>query len=304
MKNPLIRFLSTLLATGLLSGCPDSPVSTKFSGHQSHPLEFLPALKGDYFRLDSVIIERPYHIYTRLPEDYDPNGKQLYPVIYLLDGDSLFPILATNHLFMHYDDYAPEAIIVGIAYGSFKPDTNRRSYDFSLPDSNGNPERGGAAQFLSFLEQELLPVIESRYPADPQQRILFGQSRGGHFVLYSAFTKPDLFKGLIASNPTFLPQRKFFKGTPAPATRSDLILAVTSGSKDIPSLRKDALTWHDHWISQKNNPWRIAFKTISAGTHAANSTDSYRFGINEIFKQEISLSRREAEQNAVSADDH
>ncbi|WP_444941001.1 alpha/beta hydrolase [Microbulbifer sp. ZKSA004] len=304
MKKPLIRFLSTLLAAGLLSGCPANHQSNSSPESHSQPLEFLPALKGDYFKLDSAIIGRPYHIYTRLPEGYNPNEDTTYPVIYLLDGDSLFPILATNHLFMHYDDYAPEAIIVGIAYGSFKPEINHRSFDFSLPGDSDTLKYGGAPQFLNFLEQELLPAVESRYAVDPQQRVLFGQSRGGYFVLYTAFSKPDLFKGLIASNATFLPQQEFFYREPVQATREDLTLVVTSGSKDMPNLRKDALSWHKHWKEQETTPWRIAFTTIPGGTHAANSTDSYRFGIHEIFAEEIEISRMKAENNLQVVEDH
>ncbi|AWF82306.1 esterase [Microbulbifer sp. A4B17] len=304
MKKPFARFLSSLLAAGLLSGCSASPQSNNTTDQQPQPLEFLPALKGDYFKLDSAIVGRPYHIYTRLPEDYDPDGNIAYPVIYLLDGDSLFPVLATNHLFMHFDDYVPEAIIVGIAYGSFSPEINRRSFDFSLPDNSDTPKYGGAVQFLNFLEQELLPAVESRYAVNPQQRVLFGQSRGGYFVLYTAFSKPDLFKGLIASNATFLPQQEFFYRKPAQSTREDLTLVVTSGSEDMPNLRNDALSWHKHWKEQKSAPWSIAFKTIPGGTHAANSTDSYRFGIHEIFQEEINLSRKEAAERAQVVEDH
>ncbi|MFA0811815.1 alpha/beta hydrolase [Microbulbifer epialgicus] len=292
MKKTLLNLLFPLLLTGFLTGCNPDSINAESGKGRIQPLEFLPALRGDYFKLDSEIVGRPYHIYIRLPEGYNENNQKRYPVVYLLDGDSLFPILATNHLFMQYDDLVPEAIVVGIAYGSFDPEINKRSYDFSTPAANGNPDRGGAEMFLNFLEQELLPTIESRYSADPRQRILFGQSRGGHLVLYTAFTKPDLFKGLIASNPTFLPQKNFFYGKPAIASRDDLTLVITSGSDDRPELRKDAITWQEYWLQQENIPWRIAFKTIAKGTHAANSTDSYRFGIHEIFKEEIARLRR------------
>lgn len=83
-----------------------------------------------------------------------------YLVIYLLDGDSLFPILATNHLFLHYDDKLPEAIIVGIAYGSFDPSINKRGFDFSAPAADANANQGGAPHFQRFLETERLPEID------------------------------------------------------------------------------------------------------------------------------------------------
>ena len=90
------------------------------------PLDHLPALKGGYFLHQSKAVGRPFHIYIRLPQDYAENPSKRYPVVYLLDGDSLFPILAANHLFLHFDENMPEAIVVGIAYGSFAPAINKR----------------------------------------------------------------------------------------------------------------------------------------------------------------------------------
>ena len=58
------------------------------------PLDHLPALRGDYFRIESGATGRPYHIYVRYPEGYDPAADVTYPTVYLTDGDSLFPILA------------------------------------------------------------------------------------------------------------------------------------------------------------------------------------------------------------------
>nr|WP_262422851.1 esterase family protein [Brevundimonas denitrificans] len=78
------------------------------------PLDHLPALRGDYFRIDSDATGRPYHIYVRYPEGYDPAADVVYPTVYLTDGDSLFPILAANHLFLHYDERLPEALVVGM----------------------------------------------------------------------------------------------------------------------------------------------------------------------------------------------
>ncbi len=247
------------------------------------PLANLPALTGTHFPLTSGNTGRTYHIHVRLPDGYDVAGTETYPVVYVLDGDSLWPILAANHLFLTYDDALPEAIIVGIAYGSFSPEINARSVDFMPPGSAGY--EAGAPDFARFLEDEVLPVVETRYRADPQRRILFGQSRGGSFVLYSAFTHPDLFWGRIASNPAFAPTEAFFHGDPAQASRSDLKLMVTSGEQDRPDLREAALRWAEAWEDRADQPWNARVQTIAGGTHAANSTDSYRAGLRWFFTE-------------------
>ena len=275
-----------LVAGAFLGACqPTNPV-TAGASDAVRPLEYLPALGGDYFHYESRSVGRPFHIYVRLPEGYDEISTQQYPVVYLLDGDSLFPILAANHLFLNYDEGLPEAIVVGIAYGSFDPETNKRGFDFSAPAPDAGPNQGGAPAFHAFLKQELIPEVETRYRADSSRRVLFGQSRGGYMVLYSAFTDPDLFWGRIASNPSFDPGRDRFFSPAAPATRNDLGLVVTSGSRDFPELREPALEWFQV-RARTDTPWELNAVTIEGGTHAADSPNSYRLAMTWLFNRNV-----------------
>ena len=248
------------------------------------PLDHLPALRGDYFRIESDATGRPYHIYVRYPEGYDPAADVRYPTVYLTDGDSLFPILAANHLFLHYDEGLPEALVVGIAYGGFEPSVNRRNIDFQSPGEG--VEQAGAGAFQRFLKTELLPRIEAGYRSDPERRILFGQSRGGAFVLYSAVTDPDLFWGRIASNPSITPGIESLLEPAAEATRADLGVVVSSGSRDRADLQAEAVQWLAHWENQSVRPWRLYPARIEGGTHAANATDAYRAGMLWLFGRE------------------
>ena len=276
---------AVLVPGALLLTCQATAQVIPISSEPARPIDHLPALRGEYFQYESQHVGRSFHIYVRLPEGYEENSTEQYPVVYLLDGDSLFPILAANHLFLNYDDGLPEAIIVGIAYGSFDPETNKRGFDFSAPAPDAGPDQGGAPQFHTFLKSELLPEVESRFRADSSRRVLFGQSRGGYMVLYSAFTDPDLFWGRIASNPTFEPGRVRFFSPTAPATRNDLGLVVTSGSRDFPELRESALQWFQEWEERDDAPWALNAVTIEGGTHAADSPNSYRLAMTWLFNR-------------------
>jgi predicted alpha/beta superfamily hydrolase len=271
-------FLLTALAACQTTSPLQPPAQSRVT-----PLDYLPALKGDYFKLESKAVGRPFHIYVRLPESYAQKPDARYPVVYLLDGDSLFPLLAPEHLFLNYDEGIPEAIVVGIAYGSFDPSINKRGYDFSGPSPNGKPDEGGAPAFQTFLETELIPEVEKRYRTEPTRRVLVGQSRGGHMVLYSAFTKPDLFWGRIASNAPLDPWREQLLSKPASATRKDLGLVVTSGTRDRPRNREDALTWFKAWEGRTDGPWAIHMVNLEGGTHAADIANSYRAGMLWLF---------------------
>lgn len=246
------------------------------------PLQHLPAITGDYFPLHSDATEWDYHIYVRLPPDYTDHPDRKYPVVYLLDGDSLFPVIGGNHIFLTIDDKLPEAIIVGIAYGGFSSPPNRRHIDFMPPEPDVKPGEARIADFHAFLKNELIPAVEPRYRVDPERRILFGQSRGGALVLYSAFVDPDLFWARIASNPSWKPGREIFFGTPVKSTRSDLSLVIALGTEENAERLAAAAEWFAYWKNSKT-PWTINRIDVADGTHSADSSRAYRAALRLLF---------------------
>lgn len=285
MRRPSFIAAASLSLTLVAGGLPPAPAAAQpAAGSGVVPLDHLPALRGDYFRIDSQATGRPYHIYVRYPDGYDLAAETRYPTVYLTDGDSLFPILAANHLFLTYDEGLPEALVVGIAYGGFDPAVNRRNIDFQTPGAG--VEHAGAEAFQAFLRTELIPRIERDYRADPERRILFGQSRGGAFVLYSAITDPDLFWGRIASNPSLTPGIESLLGAPADSARADLGVAVSSGTRDRADLQAEAAQWLRRWESDPGRPWRLRAIRLEGGTHAANAPDAYRAGLLWLFGED------------------
>ena len=270
--------LALLLTLAAAAGACAPPLATA----KVTPLDYLPSLAGDYFPIRSTEADHDYHIYVRLPQGYAKEPERRYPIVYLLDGDSLFPVLAGNHIFLTIDDKLPEAIVVGIAYGSFEKPVNRRHIDFMPPGPGLKPEDARIADFHDFLERELLPKVEARYRADPLKRILFGQSRGGALILYSAFRRPDLFWARIASNPSWTPGEDVFYGTPAAALRKDLHLFVAIGTDEYPDRRASADKWFGHWTGRAT-PWTVERLTLPGGTHSADSPNAYRAALRRLF---------------------
>lgn len=285
----MIRCMTAILAWLVLIAMPPAPAPAatgNVPAHGSVPLDHLPALKGDYFPLVAASSGRVHHIYVRYPEGYDPAAATRYPVVYLLDGDSLFPLLAPTHLFLHYDEKLPEAIVVGIAYGGFDPAINKRGIDFTAPGTGTEPDQGGAPRFLAFLREQLVPEVERRYAADPARRVLLGQSRGGYFVLWSALADPDLFWGRIASNPAHGPARERLFEQPASLhRRQDLRVAVASGTRDTAERRRIARDWTSFWAPRADAPWRVEFIEIPDGTHAASIGETYRRAMLWLFRE-------------------
>ena len=155
---------------------------------------------------------RKYQISVATPIQPPPPGG--YPVIYLLDGNSVF---ATMTEAMRMQCHRPDktgvlpAVIVGIGYqteAAFSPD---RYYDFTpiatseysqKSDGTPLPKQGGAAGFLQFIEEELKPEIQRQFQIDATRQTLFGHSLGGLFTLHVLFTRPTAFQCYIAGSPS------------------------------------------------------------------------------------------------------
>lgn len=249
------------------------------------PIRYLPPLRGDYFAIDSAAAAHRYHVFISYPQSYMEATERRYPIVYLLDGDTLFPMLAPQHLLLTYDESLPEAIVIGIAYGSYDPIMNRRDYDFSAPAADSGENQGGAPAFLQFLKSELIPQVEARVRADPTRRVLLGQSRAGYMVLWSAYADPDLFWGRIASNPSVDPGRELLFVPPAaPPSRDDLGVALVSGTRDgSPGRREGARSWGARWEGAADAPWAANLIEIEGGTHAASIGEAYRLAMLWLF---------------------
>ncbi|TMV45565.1 alpha/beta hydrolase [Paenibacillus mesophilus] len=171
----------------------------------------LPGTEQRYMR--SSVGGREYRISVAMPAESPPPAG--FPVIYLLDANSVFGTMVEA---IRVQGGRPEktgvapAVIVGIGYRTDAPFAPSRYYDFTLPAADSElpvrpdgrpwPEHGGADSFLTFLENDLMPTIESEYPIDRSRRTLFGHSLGGLFVLHTLFTKPSAFRTYVAGSPS------------------------------------------------------------------------------------------------------
>lgn len=144
---------------------------------------------------------RDYRIMVSLPEGDVPYTGG-YPVIYVVDGNALFPAL---HAAKRVQDRWKGAILVAIGYPSDTPyDFERRAFDLSPPQvpERNQPPQGGQDLFLDFIEKRLMPKVNERFKVDQDQRSLVGWSFGGMFGIYTLFTRPTLFQHVVAISPS------------------------------------------------------------------------------------------------------
>jgi predicted alpha/beta superfamily hydrolase len=164
------------------------------------PLVTVP--QSEHRVVQSKIAGHPYDLYVHLPAGYDATSAKKYPVLYVVDGDNDFaPTLEYLGLLMA-EYHIPEPLVVAIGDGGpIGSPGNKRQRDFTPTASPAMPESGGAPAFLGFIEQEVIPLIESTYRADPAQRTYYGYSMGGLFGTYVLFQKPTLFRNILLGSP-------------------------------------------------------------------------------------------------------
>ena len=231
--------------------------------------EFIQGLRDTEYQLvESDIVGRPFHIYVMLPETYGDEPDRAYRTIYLLDGGSSFPLLAGYYRYLRFTDETEESIFVAISYGSNSFEGgNYRSTDFTAP-SEERDWWGGAPRFQEFLADELMPMVESNYRSDAANRIIFGHSLGGQFVLYTAQTRPGLFRGHIASNPALHRNLGFYL-EPVSEKSSDSLLFIGTGSQDAERYREPLGRWIEHWTAVEDKPWRLKVQVLADHTHVS-----------------------------------
>lgn len=238
----------------------------------------------DVFSLRSTELERSFNILVRKPLGYDSNDESL-PTIYLLDGGTTFPMLAAYYQYLAFGEELPDAIIVGISYGAFSvADGNFRGSDFTAP-AESRAHYGGAGKFQTFLKNELLPHIEANYRSDPEKRIIFGQSLGGQFVLYTAQTQPNLFWGHVASNPALHRNLDFFTINRPATAQSNSLLFVSSGTHDEQRFRVPAVQWMEYWRGVSSKPWKLKTIDLQNHGHFSAAPAAFRQGLRWFFSE-------------------
>jgi len=156
----------------------------------------IPVTQQQRILLNSNILHLQRVIWIHTPSGYDQSN-EIYPVLYILDGDIHFKFITELTEFLSGDEKnrIPKMLIVAIL-------SDNRVSDFTpLPDS-GLVSSGGGAHFLQFIRDELVTYISSHYRTAPY-RILAAHSLGGLFALYAKESAPELFQSEILMSPAF-----------------------------------------------------------------------------------------------------
>lgn len=162
---------------------------------------------GEEQLISSKILKESRKYWVSLPASYSPEDDKSYPVIYLLDADQ-------NHFFQVFSGMLrqmaadsspqiPEVILIGIVNENRVRDMSP-TMSTTLYGGKTNESlkiTGGATEFMQFIENELKSEIELTYKTSGYD-IFIGYSFSGLPIMHTLFSKPNLFDGYIAIDPS------------------------------------------------------------------------------------------------------
>jgi predicted alpha/beta superfamily hydrolase len=157
-------------------------------------------------KINSSILGEERTLYIRTPSKMRPH--ETFPVMYVLDGEA-FIEMASGQVEYLSESYKiiPSMIVVAIENTDRTRDLTPTHFNITpdgKPDTSATAfgrNSGGGEKFLQFIKEELMPYIESHYPASPF-KTLAGHSLGGLMAVHCLVNHPDYFNAYIAISPS------------------------------------------------------------------------------------------------------
>lgn len=242
-----------------------------------------PLTIGEVRTLKSKVLneERTLNIY--LPQGFDKTKS--YPVIYLLDGSINEDFIHVSGLVQFFNQMysMPATIVVGIANIDRKRDF---TFHTDLKDLQKDyPTTGHSDKFISFLEKELKPYIETQFKTT--DKYLFGQSLGGLLATEILLKKPEMFNNYFIISPSlWWDDESLLKQAPqllskSPDTKKFVYVSVGKGEH--PVMVKDAEAWYDVLKKANKKNWTIEYKMMETDNHATILHRSLYEGLVKMF---------------------
>jgi len=157
--------------------------------------------------ITSKIMGKDYQLFISFPGGYSIKDTIRYPVLYVLDGRSSFPVFESASKSMYLGNELEKVIIVGIGSGhDLASWYANRMYDYTpsldtisdrkgekqLGFPKGTLQSGGAEKFLQCITTEIIPYVETHYKTT-NDRGISGHSLGGLFTAYCLLNSTSVF---------------------------------------------------------------------------------------------------------------
>lgn len=201
----------------LASPCPVIAADQRESSMPDKPF-YVPRMETHL--IDSKYVDQQFEIRVFQPLMRRESGER-FPVLYFTDGNAGMDFAKGVAHVLQTSGQVRRFILVGICYPGDNPCAGNilrmRDYTPDYRPEAGYPKRSpiegvvgfaegqrhwhGAADFLAFIRNELIPLIDERYPTVIADRCYFGHSMAGGLGVYALAAHSDLFSRYVISSP-------------------------------------------------------------------------------------------------------
>ena len=153
---------------------------------------------------------RRRRVYIYLPQEYEYNEEERYPVLYMFDGQNVFYDRDASYgkswgLGKYLDRTFAKLIVVAVECNRGKDNERLSEYspfDFSDPEYGSFSGRG--EETIDWFVNVLKPKIDSKFRTYPDRGNTFvmGSSMGGLMSLYAVLRHNDVFSAGAALSPS------------------------------------------------------------------------------------------------------
>ncbi|MGL4106857.1 alpha/beta hydrolase [Clostridium sp. LP20] len=163
------------------------------------------------FKIKSNHTNSFYDINFYIPEESKTDN---LPLIIVLDGGNYFEVVKScikQQGQLYIKTGVKPSIVVGISHQEYEK-KDKRFLDFTAPSEKYFEDEkrkfmipdklGGSEDFNSFIEKELLPIIETNLNFDKNNMTIIGHSLSGYYVLWNLLKGSNIYKNIISFSPS------------------------------------------------------------------------------------------------------
>ncbi len=229
----------------------------------------IPQLSGDMER----------RVYVYLPDTYEKNKEQRYPVLYMFDGHNVFFDEDATYgkswgMKKYMDANKKQLIIVAVECNH---EGNCRLQEYSpihFENATLGKIKGRGNVYMNWLTKILKPYIDEHYRTLPDRKntILAGSSMGGLMALYGACVYNHVFQRAACLSPSlWVAPGKVLEMVARAHIRRDTCIYMDYGSEEMfnHAANAEALISTSHLLLTKRV--NLALRVVPGGNHSEAS---------------------------------
>ena len=232
--------------------------------------------------------ERILKIYV--PESFQEDEKNTYPVTVIFDGEFLFDVYVANTKLFGSRDKAPEQIVVGI----FQNQNEERYSDCDYSEDTGLPNQE-SSKFYGFVRDELLPYLDDNYPTSLFKTIM-GNTLTANFANYFFLESTPVFNAYININPSYATDMHQKLESQSQNLITPYYYYLSGGNFNTEA-RTEAINNTNNLLKLSENPnFKYHYDDFSNSGKTASIGQAIASGIGFTFRQFAAISQEEFEE--------